>query len=77
MIFFMSCRTTRTVEKIVYYVPIVDFPEFPELGGYEKIDGGKIATDENYFRKLLTFRTSYFDALEKYNDKINYVKEKK
>jgi hypothetical protein len=75
MMFFTSCKTTRTVEKTVYYVPIVNFPEFPELGECEKIDGRKIATDEDYFRKLLTFRTLYFDALEKYNEKINLIEK--
>lgn len=65
-----------TVEKTIYYISIVDFPKFPELGEYEILADGRIATDEDYFRKLLTFRTLYFDALEKYNEKINYVKER-
>lgn len=73
MMFFTSCKTTRTVEKTVYYVPIVNFPEFPELGEYEKTEDGRIVTDESYFRKLLTFRTLYFDALDKYNDKLNLI----
>ena len=62
--FFMSCKTT---EKTVYCVPEINFPEFPELGEYEKIEGNKIATDEDYFRRLLVFRTLYLTECEKYN----------
>ena len=66
--FLMSCKTTE-VEKYVYYVPEVSWPEFPELPECEKIENKKIATDEEYFRKLLMFRTLYFDEIEKYNEK--------
>lgn len=75
MMFFMSCRTTRTVEKTIYYVPQVDWPEFPELGEYEKIDGGKIATDEEFFRQLLTFREIYKSERDKYNEKKTKLEE--
>lgn len=69
MMYFTSCRTTRTVEKTIYYIPQVDWPEFPELGEYEKIDGGKIATDEEFFRRLLAFREIYKSERDKYNEK--------
>ena len=58
-------------------MPEIDWPEFPELEEYEKIEDRRIVTDESYFRKLLTFRTLYFDALDKYNDKLNLIGEKK
>ena len=63
----MSCKTTRVVEKTIVYVPEIDFPDFPELGEYELIDG-KVMTDEDYFRKLLIFRTQYFNEIDKYNE---------
>lgn len=69
MTLFISCKTT-VIERTFYYVPDVDFPEFPKLGEVEKIDG-KIATDEEFFRLLLMFRTKYFDAVSKYYDKKN------
>lgn len=65
MMFFMSCRT---ITKTIYFVPDIDFPEFPELGDYE-INDSKVTTDESYFRKLLIFRTQYFNEIEKYNEK--------
>jgi hypothetical protein len=71
----MSCRTTRTVEKTVYYIPQVDWPEFPELGEYEKIEDGRIATDEDYFRKLLTFKKIYESERNKYNEKKMKLEE--
>lgn len=71
----MSCRTTRTVEKIIYYIPQVDWPEFPELGEYEKIEDGRIATDEDYFRKLLIFKKIYESERDKYNEKKMKLEE--
>lgn len=68
MMFLNSCNTTKVIEKPVYFVPEIDFPVFPELGEYEKLENGKISTDEDFFRKLLTFRTVYNDAVEKYNE---------
>lgn len=71
----MSCRTTRTVEKTIYYIPQVDWPEFPELGEYEKIEDGRIATDEDYFRKLLIFKKIYESERDKYNEKKMKLEE--
>lgn len=63
------------VEKTIYKVPEISWPEFPELGEYEKTGNGKIATDEDYFRKLLTFRTLYFDEIEKYEEKRKFIED--
>ena len=73
MMFCNSCKTT-TVEKTVYYIPEVDWPEFPELGEYETKDG-KVTTDEDYFRKLLIFRTMYLDEQSKYEEKRKLLEE--
>ena len=73
MMFSVSCKTT-TVEKTIYYIPEIDFPEFPELGEYEVKDG-KVTTDEEYFRKLLIFRTMYFDEISKYEEKRKLVED--
>jgi hypothetical protein len=67
--FFTSCRTTRTVYRVIE----IDFPEFPMLGDYEVLEGNRVATDEEYFRKLLIFRTLYIDEQEKYNEKKKLV----
>lgn len=67
--FFASCRTTRTVYKVID----IDFPEFPVLGDYEVLEGNRVATDEEYFRKLLIFRTLYIDEQEKYNEKKKLI----
>lgn len=71
MTFFMSCRT---IQKTVYYIPEVDWPDFPELGECEAKDG-KVTTDENYFRRLLMFRTSYYNEIQKYEEKKMKVEE--
>ena len=76
MMFFTSCNTTKVIERTFYYIPDVDFPTFPELGEYKKTENGKIATDEDFFRKLLTFRTVYNDAVKKYEDKKAKLEEK-
>ena len=57
------------IEKTIYKCPEISWPEFPELDEYEILENNKISTDENYFRKLLLFRTLYFDEIEKYNEK--------
>lgn len=69
MMFLVSCKTTKVIEKEVYYIPEIDFPEFPKLGDYEKTGGGKIIVDENYFRQLLIFKTQYREMISEYNDK--------
>lgn len=74
MMFFFSCKTT-IVEKTVYRFPEISWPEFPELGEYQKIQNGKIAIEEDYFRKLLVFRTFYFDEIEKYEEKKKLLEE--
>lgn len=63
------------VEKTIYKVPKISWPEFPELGECEKIGNGKIATDEDYFRRLLVFRTFYFDEIEKYEEKRKFIED--
>jgi hypothetical protein len=63
------------IEKPVYFVPEIDFPVFPELGEYEKLENGKIAVDEDYFRRLLAFRTLYFDERDKYEEKKMKLEE--
>ena len=69
MMFLVSCKTTKVIEKEVYYIPEIDFPEFPKLGDYEKTGDGKIIVDENYFRQLLIFKTQYREMISEYNDK--------
>lgn len=68
--FFTNCKT---VTRTVYRAIDIDFPEFPVLGDYEKIDGNRIATDEDYFRRLLIFRTMYADEQEKYSEKKKLI----
>lgn len=53
----------------------MDFPKFPELGEYEKTEGGKIVTDEDYFRKLLIFKKIYESERDKYNEKKMKLEE--
>jgi hypothetical protein len=74
--FFISCNSSKVVEKTIYYVPEVDFPEVPKLGDCEILKDGRVATDEGFFRKFLAFKTLYSDALLKYEDKKKlYEKE--
>lgn len=75
MMFFLSCKTTTIIEKTIYKVPKINWPEFPELGECEKTDDGKIITDEDYYRRLLIFRTLYFDEIEKYEEKKKLIEE--
>lgn len=70
MMFFISCRTTT---RTVYRVIDIDFPEFPVLGDCEVLEGNRVATDEEYFRKLLIFRTLYIDEINKYNEKKKLI----
>ena len=70
MMFFISCRTTT---KIVFKVVDINFPEFPALGDCEVLEGNRVATDEEYFRKLLIFRTLYIDEINKYNEKKKLI----
>lgn len=66
MIFFPSCNTTKVVEKNIYYVPEINFPEFPKLPDYEIKEDGVLIKDESYFSKLLIFRTLYVSEMTKY-----------
>lgn len=63
---FMSCKTV-IIERS--YVPDITFPEFPNLGEYEKTKDGKIIISEDYIKKLYVFRTFYFDEKNKYEEK--------
>ena len=67
MMFFISCKTTKEIQ-IKYYVPEIDFPEFPKLPDYEKTENGILVKDENYFRQLLIFKESYKSEVNKYNE---------
>lgn len=75
MMYFTSCRTVKVVEKTVYYVPDIDWPEFPKLPDYEITENGILVKDENYFRQILIFRESYKSEINKYNEKKNKLEE--
>lgn len=55
-------------------MPEINWPEFPKLPDYEVKDG-KVTTDEDYFRKLLTFREIYKSESDKYNEKKMKLEE--
>lgn len=75
MMLCISCKTTTVIEKTIYKCPDISWPEFPEVGEYEKTNNGKIAVDEDYFRRLLVFRTFYFDEKDKYEEKKQLIEE--
>jgi len=76
MMCLVSCKTTKEIE-IRYYVPEIDWPEFPKLPEYEiKVDG-ILVKDENYFRRLLTFKELYKSERDKYNEKKEKLEENK
>lgn len=75
MMLCISCKTTTVIEKTIYKYPDINWPEFPEVGEYEKTNNGKIAVDEDYFRRLLVFRTFYFDERDKYEEKKQLIEE--
>lgn len=66
----ISCKSNDVVEKTIYYVPELEFPDFPKVSDYEIIeDGQKVIVDEIYFRKLLIFRIEYNSLISEYEDK--------
>ena len=71
----ISCKTTTVIEKTIYKCPDINWPEFPEVGEYEKTNNGKIAIDEDYLRRLLVFRTFYFNERDKYEEKKQLIEE--
>lgn len=75
MMLCISCKTTTVIEKTIYKCPDINWPEFPEVGECEKTNNGKIAVDEDYFRRLLVFRTFYFDERDKYEEKKQLIEE--
>ena len=75
MMLCISCKTTTVIEKTIYKCPDINWPEFPEVGEYEKTNNGKIAVDEDYFRRLLVFRTFYFDERDEYEEKKQLIEE--
>lgn len=75
MMFLVSCKTTKEIQ-IKYYVPEIDFPEFPKLPDYEITEEGILVKDENYFRQLLIFKESYKSEINKYNEKKMKLEEK-
>ena len=56
-------------------MPDINWPEFPKLPDYE-VKNGKVTTDEDYFRKLFTFREIYKSEKDKYNEKKIKLEEK-
>lgn len=74
MMFFLSCKTTKEIQ-IKYYIPEVDWPEFPKLPDYEITENGILVKDENYFRRLLTFKELYKSEINKYNEKKEKLEE--
>lgn len=72
--FFLSCKTTKEIQ-IKYYIPEVDWPEFPKLPDYEITENGILVKDENYFRRLLTFKELYKSEINKYNEKKEKLEE--
>ena len=75
MMLCISCKTTTVIEKTIYKCPDINWPEFPEVGEYEKTNNGKIAIDEDYFKRLLVFRTFYFNERDKYEEKKQLIEE--
>lgn len=73
LIFFVSCKTTEI--RVEYKVPEIDFPEFPKLGEYEITTDDKVITDSSFFRKLLTFRTLYYECIKDYNSEKEGVEK--
>lgn len=73
MMLCTNCRTTTVIEKTIYECPDIDWAEFPEVGEYEKINDGKIAVDEDYFRRLLIFRTFYLIERDEYEEKKRLI----
>lgn len=71
----ISCKTVKEIE-VKYYVPEIDWPEFPKAPEYEKING-KIAVEENYFRQLLVFRELYKNEIKKYEEKKEMLEAQK
>lgn len=55
-------------------MPDINWPEFPKLPDYD-VKNGKVTTDEDYFRKLLTFREIYKSERDKYNEKKMKLEE--
>lgn len=74
MMFLVSCKTIKEIQ-IKYYVPEIDFPEFPKLPDYEVTENGILIKDENYFRELLSFKESYKSEIDKYNEKKMKLEE--
>ncbi len=74
MMFLVSCKTTKEIQ-IKYYIPEIDFPEFPKLPDYEITENGILVKDENYFRQLLIFKESYKSEINKYNEKKMKLEE--
>lgn len=74
--FFSSCRSNKIVEKRIYYIPEIDFPDPPKLPEYEILEDGRIATEEEFFRRYLSFKTLYSDTILKYNEKKNKLEDK-
>ena len=72
MMFFMSCKTTKMITKVEYYVPEINFPNFPKLENYEKLENDTVKVDGVYLRQILIFREKYKSEVEKYKN----IKEK-
>ena len=66
----VSCRTTvEYIEKPVYYVPELDFPDFPVVSDYDiSDDGERVTVEADYFRKILMFRANYRSVRDEYKE---------
>lgn len=64
-----SCRSSK-IEKTIYYVPVIEFPEFPLIDEYViSNDGKQVTVNAEFFRKLLIFKTQYKSAVLEYENK--------
>ena len=71
--FFSNCKSNQVVEKTIVYIPEIDWPEFPKLPDYKINGDGTVSTDEEYFRRLLVFKTEYQNEINKYNEKLEKI----
>ena len=64
-----NCKSSK-IEKTIYYVPEIEFPEFPLVDSYSiNEDGNKVTVDAEFFRKLLIFKTQYNSSVLEYENK--------
>lgn len=59
----ISCVTTRSE----VYVPTLNFPKFPELEKYDKVDGGAIVPDD-YIIRLAEYKILIAETEKNYKE---------